>query len=128
MTYAHCAEFHCHPTFWRINECRESLLFDVYALTAYLSNLAMVKNFSSPDPDRLRGGQSHGDITSFVKKNKPIGGLVFSYASRQTDRQTQMPYHHNPLRERWSLHVLVFGPVPRTGYCREGPFLSGSVF
>ena len=20
----------CHPTFWRINECRESLLFDVY--------------------------------------------------------------------------------------------------
>ena len=32
MTCAHCAEFHCHPTFWRINECRESLLFDVYAL------------------------------------------------------------------------------------------------
>ena len=40
MTCAHCAEFHCHPTFWRINECRESLLFDVYGPSELPAGLA----------------------------------------------------------------------------------------
>ena len=68
MTYAHCAEFHCHPTFWRINECRESLLFDVYGKTAPFSRrqtfLFSIDIFQGPTR-----------VTSSQKRERRKGGI-----------------------------------------------------
>ena len=54
------------------------------------------------DPDHLRRGPSHGHSTSCVKKScQPQSNSFWvTRPDRNTDRQTQMYYHHTPLREQ----------------------------
>ena len=52
---------------------------------------------ADPDPDHLRGGQSHSYNTSCVKKSSQ-SKQVFELHVR-TDKHTQMHYPRTPLRE-----------------------------
>ena len=60
----------------------------------------------------LRGGLSHGDSTSCVKKIKPIGAIGFelhAWTDRQTDRRTHMHYPRTLSRSEGNNKNLSFG-------------------
>ena len=129
MTCAHCAEFYCHPTFWRINECWESLLFDVYGLPTSRRSDGPIrsKNYGIESGCRADKHQvSHVKCLVYMYKcfNKKHS-IVDSNAKTQT-RFTRMTMHDvskykksNPncfqaIRQRTSVYeILVYNPRPQ---------------
>ena len=75
MTCARCAEFHCHPTFWRINECRESLLFDVCGPTSDDANVCT----ASASCGRIMLGSDVVVNRSVIGEDRPISHHSCAY-------------------------------------------------